>query len=257
MNWVSVAGGDEDEEGSEEARQEDPVATNVLSCRRAWTRARRHRRVARCPGTALRSADPVLRRPDRRARRRGRLRHRPGIADITSVLVIIGLALFIAIGLNPILEFLIDRGCRVGWPWHRDPGLRAGDRRLRPGRRAPDLARGPHVSSRTTHVQGRPRRREGWAGKLAVKLHLTSYLKGKPKLKLPAAGGVLGAGKVSCSRSASPPSAWCPHDLLLDRTARGEEALALADPAEPSGAGRASSPTRSSAGSAASCSATS
>src|SRR3984957_13100653 len=33
-----------------------------------------------------------------------------GIADVASVLVIIGLALFIAIGLNPIIEFLINRG---------------------------------------------------------------------------------------------------------------------------------------------------
>src|SRR6202012_5545608 len=32
-----------------------------------------------------------------------------GIADITTVLVIIGLALFIAIGLNPLIEFLPRR----------------------------------------------------------------------------------------------------------------------------------------------------
>src|SRR5580692_4823373 len=37
-----------------------------------------------------------------------------GIADITSVLVIIGLALFIAIGLKPIVDFLIDRGMARG-----------------------------------------------------------------------------------------------------------------------------------------------
>jgi predicted PurR-regulated permease PerM len=40
---------------------------------------------------------------------------------------------------------------------------------------------------------------KGWAGKLAVKLHLSRYLKGKSKLKLPVAGGVLGAGKVILS----------------------------------------------------------
>jgi len=33
-----------------------------------------------------------------------------GIADITTVLVIIGLALFIAIGLNPVIDFLIHHG---------------------------------------------------------------------------------------------------------------------------------------------------
>ncbi len=51
-----------------------------------------------------------------------------GIADITSVLVIVGLALFIAIGLNPIIDRLIDhslsRGAAVaivtlGLPGHR------------------------------------------------------------------------------------------------------------------------------------------
>src|ERR1700684_3716 len=37
-----------------------------------------------------------------------------GIADITSVLVVIGLALFIAIGLKPIVDFLTDRGVARG-----------------------------------------------------------------------------------------------------------------------------------------------
>ena len=45
----------------------------------------------------------------------------------------------------------------------------------------------------------RSRRGKGWAGKLAVKLHLTGYLKGKSKLRLPVAGGILGAGKVILS----------------------------------------------------------
>ena len=39
---------------------------------------------------------------------------------------------------------------------------------------------------------------KGWAGELAVKFHLTSYLKGKSKLKIPV-GGVLGAGKMLLS----------------------------------------------------------
>ena len=38
-----------------------------------------------------------------------------GIGDITSVLIIIGLALFIAIGLNPVLAFLVRRGLSAGW----------------------------------------------------------------------------------------------------------------------------------------------
>src|SRR5579862_5773385 len=38
-----------------------------------------------------------------------------GIADITTVIVIIGLALFIAIGLNPILEFPVHHGRSRGF----------------------------------------------------------------------------------------------------------------------------------------------
>ena len=40
-----------------------------------------------------------------------------GLADVTSVLVIVGVALFIAIGLNPIIEFLLSKSVPpVGWP---------------------------------------------------------------------------------------------------------------------------------------------
>ena len=100
-----------------------------------------------------------------------------GVADISSVLVIIGLALFIAVGLDPVVAFLVNRG----------------------------LARGVAVGlvtlgfvlviavfvlaavSPLTHeiqtlVKNYPKYKatvaagKGWAGKLAVKLHLTSYL---------------------------------------------------------------------------------
>jgi predicted PurR-regulated permease PerM len=40
---------------------------------------------------------------------------------------------------------------------------------------------------------------KGWDGKLVSQLHLTSYLKGKSKIKLPVSGGVLGAGKMLLS----------------------------------------------------------
>ena len=39
-----------------------------------------------------------------------------GMADISSVLVIIGLALFIAVGLDPILVFLVNRGFGAASP---------------------------------------------------------------------------------------------------------------------------------------------
>jgi predicted PurR-regulated permease PerM len=123
-----------------------------------------------------------------------------GIADITSVLVIIGLALFIAIGLNPIVDFLIGRGLArgltvvivtlgfvlviAGFAFAAVPPISHEAHSLITNypRYKADLASG-----------------RGWAGKLAVRLHLSRYLKGKSTLKLPVAGGVLGAGKVILS----------------------------------------------------------
>jgi predicted PurR-regulated permease PerM len=123
-----------------------------------------------------------------------------GIADIASVLVIVGLALFIAIGLNPVIDLLIARS----------------------------MSRGAAVATVTfgfvlvvgafvvvaippiTHefhvlVSNYPRYKSdlisgrGWAGRAVVKLHLTGYLNGKSKLKLPVAGGIVGAGRVLLS----------------------------------------------------------
>jgi predicted PurR-regulated permease PerM len=123
-----------------------------------------------------------------------------GIADITSVLVIIGLALFIAIGLNPILEFLVERGLRRGVAVAI---VTAGFVLVIAGFA---IAAVPVISHEVQNlVNNYPRYRadlasgKGWAGKLAVNLHLTGYLKGKSKLKLPVAGGILGAGKVILS----------------------------------------------------------
>ena len=39
-----------------------------------------------------------------------------GLSDVASVLVIVGVALFIAIGLNPIIEFLLSRSVPEVWP---------------------------------------------------------------------------------------------------------------------------------------------
>jgi predicted PurR-regulated permease PerM len=122
-----------------------------------------------------------------------------GIADISSVLVIIGLALFIAVGLDPILVFLINRG--VG------RGVAVGVVTL--GFVLIIAVFVVAAVSPLSHeiqalVKNYPRYKaniaagKGWAGKLAVKLHLTSYLKGRSKLKIPI-GGVLGAGKLLLS----------------------------------------------------------
>jgi predicted PurR-regulated permease PerM len=122
-----------------------------------------------------------------------------GIADISSVLVIIGLALFIAVGLDPILVFLINRG--VG------RGVAVGVVTL--GFVLIIAVFVVAAVSPLSHeiqalVKNYPRYKaniaagKGWAGKLAVKLHLTSYLKGRSKLRIPI-GGVLGAGKLLLS----------------------------------------------------------
>ncbi len=122
-----------------------------------------------------------------------------GLADISSVLIIIGLALFIAIGLDPILVFLVNRGIArgvavgivtLGFVLLIAAFVLA--------------AVGPLSHEIQTIVKNYPRYKSniaqgrGWAGKLAVKFHLTSYLKGKQKLKIPY-GGILGAGKVLLS----------------------------------------------------------
>jgi predicted PurR-regulated permease PerM len=122
-----------------------------------------------------------------------------GIADITTVLVVIGLALFIAIGLNPILEFFTRHGCSRGL------AVTFVTIAFVLVVAAFVLAAVPPLSHEIQAlIKNFPKYKaslasgKGWAGKLAVKLHLTSYLQGKSELKLPA-GGVLGAGKAILS----------------------------------------------------------
>jgi predicted PurR-regulated permease PerM len=122
-----------------------------------------------------------------------------GIADISSVLIIIGLSLFIAIGLDPILVFLVNHGVKRGWAV-----LVVTLGFILVIAAFVLAAVGPLSHEIQTIVKNYPRYKSniahgrGWAGKLAVKFHLTSYLKGKQKLKIPY-GGILGAGKVLLS----------------------------------------------------------
>jgi predicted PurR-regulated permease PerM len=127
-----------------------------------------------------------------------------GIADITNVLVIIGLALFVAIGLNPILSFFTDRGCSrgvaVGLVTLGFVAVIVGF----------VLAAVPPISHEVSNlVADYPRYKadlvagKGWAGKLAVRLHLTGYLKGTSKLHVPITGGILGVGKIVLSAAVS------------------------------------------------------
>lgn len=122
-----------------------------------------------------------------------------GLADITTVLVIIGLALFLAIGLNPIIEFLVSRGFRR---WLAVGAVTLGF--IAVVALFTISAASPITHEVQTLVKDYPRYKadlasgKGWAGQLVRKLHLTGYLKGKSKLKLPV-GGVWGAGKLLLS----------------------------------------------------------
>lgn len=123
-----------------------------------------------------------------------------GIGDISSVLVIIGLALFIAIGLNPILAFLIRRGLSRALAVSI---VTTGFVLLIAGF---VLAAVPPISHEVQSlVKNYPHYKEelasgkGWAGKFVKELHLTNYFKGTSKLNLSMVGGVLGAGKFILS----------------------------------------------------------
>jgi len=125
-----------------------------------------------------------------------------GLSDVTSVLVIVGVALFIAVGLNPIIEFLVTRSIPrgvavaivtlgfllvvVAFIVVVVPPIAHEFNVL--------ITNYPHYKANL--IAGR-----GWAGRLTHKLHLTGYLDGKTKLKLPVADGVLGAGKILLSVS--------------------------------------------------------
>ena len=119
-----------------------------------------------------------------------------GIADITAVIVVIGLALFIAIGLNPVIEFLVMRGLSR---WIAVGIVTLGFVLVTAGFVL--SATSPISHEVQTLVKNYPRyianiaAGKGWVGRLAVKFHLTSYLKGKSNLKLPV-NGVFGAGKM-------------------------------------------------------------
>ena len=123
-----------------------------------------------------------------------------GIADVASVLIIVGLALFIAIGLNPVIDFLIQRSLSrglavaivtlgfvlvvVAFVLVAVPPISHEFHVL--------VTNYPRYKSNLIHGRG-------WAGRLAVKFHLTGYLNGEDKIKLPVAGGILGAGRVLLS----------------------------------------------------------
>jgi predicted PurR-regulated permease PerM len=122
-----------------------------------------------------------------------------GMADISSVLVIIGLALFIAVGLDPILVFLVNRGFRRGLAVGAVTfGFILVIAVFVLAAVAPLSHEIQSLVKNYPHDKANIAAGKGWAGHLAVRFHLTSYLKGKSKLKIPI-GGVLGAGKLILS----------------------------------------------------------
>jgi predicted PurR-regulated permease PerM len=123
-----------------------------------------------------------------------------GVADVASAIVIVGLALFIAIGLNPIIEFLtsksVSRGLSVGVVTLGFVLVIVAFVLVA----VPPIAHEFHVLiTNYPHYKANLIAGRGWAGQWTHKLHLTGYLNGKSKLKLPVAGGILGAGKVLLS----------------------------------------------------------
>jgi predicted PurR-regulated permease PerM len=123
-----------------------------------------------------------------------------GLSDITSALVVVGVALFIAIGLNPIIEFLqsksVPRGVAVAIV---TLGFLLGVASFIVVVVPPIAHESSVLISNYPHYKANLIAGRGWAGQLTHKLHLTSYLDGKSKLKLPIANGLLGAGKILLS----------------------------------------------------------
>jgi len=148
---------------------------------------------------AVQPPGAILRRALRRSRVGVAYVIARGIEDITTVLVIVGLALFIAIGSTRSSNSHRPRMSR-GFAWRdRHVRVRPRPRGLRPCGRPAHLSRDLVPCEELPKYKADLASGKGWDGKLASKLHLTSYLKGKSKIKLPVAGGVFGAGKMLLS----------------------------------------------------------
>jgi predicted PurR-regulated permease PerM len=119
-----------------------------------------------------------------------------GLAAVSNVLIVIGVALFIAIGLDPIIRALVAHRL----PRNAAVGLVTLGFVL--ALAAFVLIAVPPISHETQslvnhypHYKSELLSGQGWAGKLVSKFHLKSYLQGKSKLKIPWTGGILSAGK--------------------------------------------------------------
>ena len=156
-----------------------------------------------------------------------------GIADITSVLVIVGLALFIAIGLNPIID-LPDGALAVAGHGgrHRHARLRGDRRRVRRRGHPAHHPRVPRPRDELPPLQVGPRRRQGVGGRLAVRFHLTGYLTGS-QAEAPRGGWTPRRRPGTPVRGRGHGERGRADHLLPHRPTRGEEAVAVADRPQP------------------------
>ena len=129
------------------------------------------------------------------------------IADVTQVLTIIGIALFIGVGLQPAVVWLTDHGVPRGGAVGIITLSFLGFVGAFVAAAIPPITREAHELMvnfpryRANIAAGR-----GWLGHIVTRLHLSSYIKGKTAsktLKTAAVGGVIGAGKLLLSTTAA------------------------------------------------------
>ena len=124
------------------------------------------------------------------------------VIDVRSVLIYLGVALFLAIGLDPVVVWLTRHGVSRGLAALLIivafllvvGGFVAAA--------VPPISHEANtLSTNYPHYRDELLHGHGWLGSLVKRLHLTSYLKGPnaAKLKLSLEGGALGAGKALLS----------------------------------------------------------
>jgi len=121
------------------------------------------------------------------------------VIDVRSVLLVMGVALFLAVGLDPVVAWLIrhrvPRGIAVLLIILAFLGCVGGF----VAAAVPPITREAHaLSTNYPRYRSEVLHGHGVLGSLVKRLHLTSYLKGKKadQLKVSLEGGVLGAGKI-------------------------------------------------------------